>query len=55
MKASRRVKGFSLVAVVRWAVVVLGAVFVAVGLWLGQQHDVFWKAATLCLECIGIA
>lgn len=55
MKASRRTKGSLLVAAARWVVVVLGVAFVIVGLWLGQQYDVFWKAATLCLECIGIA
>ena len=41
--------------VVRWAVVVLAIASIVVGLALGNQLDVFWKAATICLECIGIA
>ena len=39
----------------RWAVVILAVASIAVGLALGNQLDVFWKAATICLECIGIA
>lgn len=42
-------------AIVRWAVVILAVASIAVGLALGNQLDVFWKAATICLECIGIA
>ena len=39
----------------RWAVVIVAVASIAVGLALGNQLDVFWKAATICLECIGIA
>lgn len=40
---------------IRWTVVVVAVAFIAVGLALGDQLEVFWKAATVCLECIGIA
>lgn len=40
--------------VVRWALLLLGAAFVVAGLVLDEQLQVYWKAATVCLECIGI-
>lgn len=39
---------------VRWAVLAVAVAFVLVGLLFGEQLDVYWKAATVCLECIGI-
>ena len=41
-------------APLRWAVLALAAAFVLVGLLLGEHTPVYWKAATVCLECIGI-
>ena len=38
----------------RWVVLALAAVFVLVGVLLEEQVAVYWKAATVCLECIGI-
>ena len=35
-------------------VLVLGAVFVAVGLARGEAQTVFQKAVQICMECIGI-
>lgn len=39
---------------VRWALLAVAVAFVLVGLALGEQVEVYWKAATVCLECIGI-
>ena len=33
---------------------VIGVVFLAVGLWQGQLTDIYRKAVMICLECIGI-
>jgi hypothetical protein len=35
-------------------VLLLGAVFIAVGVWRGEVETVLQKAINLCLECIGI-
>ena len=51
----KRPSNAQLQVIARWAVVVLAIALVAVGLALSNQLDVFWKAATICLECIGIA
>lgn len=38
-----------------WSIgVVMGAVFLAVGLWQDQFADIYRKAVMICLECIGI-
>lgn len=55
MKTPHRPSSVSAPGVARWAVVVLAVVFIVVGLLGNEQLDVFWKAATICLECIGIA
>lgn len=55
MKTPRRPSSVSAAGVARWAVVVLAVAFIVVGLLGNQQIEVFWKAATICLECIGIA
>ena len=36
------------------ALIIISAVLVAVGCMQGQPYSVFAKAATVCLECIGI-
>ena len=51
----KRPSNARLALAVRWAVVAVALVGIAVGLALGDQLEVFWKAATICLECIGIA
>lgn len=35
-------------------VLVLGAAFVAVGIFRGEAQTVFQKAVQICMECIGI-
>lgn len=35
-------------------VLLLGAVFVTVGIYRGEMETVFLKAINICLECIGI-
>lgn len=32
----------------------IGLVFVAVGVWRGEVETVFRKAVTICMECIGL-
>lgn len=32
----------------------MGAVFIAAGMKLGQDRSVFLKAIMICLECIGL-
>ena len=36
------------------ALLVLGAVFLAVGVWRGEAEVVFRKAVNICMECIGL-
>ncbi|MCI9414612.1 MAG: thioredoxin [Clostridiales bacterium] len=40
----------------RAAVILLliGLIFVAVGVWRGEVETVFRKAVTICMECIGL-
>lgn len=41
----------------RWIALVLllmGAAFMAFGIWRGEMAVVFQKAINICLECIGI-
>lgn len=52
---TRRPRSVQVATAARWVVVALALAAVAAGLLAGQQLDVFWKAATVCLECIGIA
>ena len=33
---------------------VLGAVFLAIGVWRGEAEVVFRKAVNICMECIGL-
>ena len=37
------------------AVIVLGAVFMAIGVMRGEADTVLQKAINTCLECIGLA
>ena len=55
MKTPKKPGSVSAMGVARWAVVALAVVFIVAGLLGGEQIAVFWKAATICLECIGIA
>ena len=42
------------IAAIRYGLLALSGVFIALGL-LGQEHrEVFQKAVKICLECIGI-
>ncbi len=34
--------------------VLLGIVFVAIGVWRGEDETVFRKAVNICMECIGL-
>lgn len=34
--------------------VILGAVFIAIGAYLGELSVIWQKAVMICLECIGI-
>ena len=36
------------------AILVLGAVLTAVGVWRGEAETVFRKAVNICMECIGL-
>lgn len=38
----------------RWALLVAAVVLIAVGVAAGEHLEVFWKAVTVCLECVGI-
>ena len=40
--------------VVRAAAIVLGILFVAVGILRGEPKEILAKAIRICLECIGI-
>ena len=33
---------------------VLGAAFLAIGVWRGEDQTVFRKAVNICMECIGL-
>ncbi|MEG1857295.1 MAG: CD1871A family CXXC motif-containing protein [Pseudoflavonifractor sp.] len=34
--------------------VLLGAAFLAIGVWRGEGETVFRKAVNICMECIGL-
>ena len=36
------------------AILVLGAVLTAVGVWRGEAETVFRKAVNICMECLGL-
>lgn len=36
------------------ALLTLGLVFLAIGVWRGEVETVFRKAAQICMECIGL-
>ena len=36
------------------AVLLIGLLFVAVGVWRGEVEVVFRKAVNICMECIGL-
>ena len=36
------------------AVLLLGAAFVALGIWRAEVETVFRKAVNICMECIGL-
>lgn len=36
------------------AVLLIGVLFVAVGVWRGEVEVVFRKAVNICMECIGL-
>ena len=38
----------------RVALLLVAVAFIAIGVWRGEVLEVFRKAATLCLQCIGI-
>lgn len=38
----------------RYFFVVLSIIFIALGIFQGEIHQVFMKATLVCLECIGI-
>lgn len=40
--------------IVRWVVLVAAVALIAVGVAAGEHLEVFWKAVTVCLECVGI-
>lgn len=40
--------------VIRAALCVLAALFIALGIWNGGMRDVIAKAVRICMECIGI-
>lgn len=37
-----------------WAVIGAGLALAVAGIWRGELHDVFLKAALICLECMGL-
>ena len=41
-------------ATARWLVLLLAVLMIVLGLFRGEVAAVFRKAATICLECIGI-
>ncbi|MEA4946207.1 MAG: CD1871A family CXXC motif-containing protein [Oscillospiraceae bacterium] len=39
---------------VKYVVLVLAVVLIALGLWQGEAGEVLQKAVHICLECIGV-
>lgn len=35
-------------------ILALGAAFLAIGVWRGEDQTVFRKAVNICMECIGL-
>lgn len=42
------------VALAGIGILILGAGFMALGIWRGEMEVVFQKAINICMECIGI-
>lgn len=40
--------------IIAFSFVLVGIVFVALGVWRGENESVLRKAVNICLECIGI-
>ncbi len=35
-------------------IIIIGAVFIAIGAWRGEIEAIFRKAINICMECIGL-
>lgn len=49
----RQIPGF-LNPAVKYAILVLAVVLIALGVWQGEAGEVLQKAVHICLECIGV-
>lgn len=49
----RRIPGL-LNPAVKYAVLVLAVILIALGVWQGEAGEVLQKAVHICLECIGV-
>lgn len=50
-----RLDGSRAACAARWAALAVAVALVAAGVAAGEHLEVFWKAVTVCLECVGIA